>query len=259
MKYLPASRDVVLLALGLFFSQQIWAAYPLIVGPASPKPMESVQLLVVVPSYKFLATRPNVSMAGNKITVVAEFITMLHVGGQPGVRGISVGLGQLPAGAYTVEFLESAASTSVDTAQFTVASPAARIADYPGHNFSDLWWNPAESGWGMSIHVKNDNLFAAWFVYDQAGKAQWYSFQAGSWSTAPASTNNPPSDISYIYTGKVVKTTGPSFGGIDPLAANIAITEAGTATLRFNSYDSAVFSGTVEGRTFSKNLVRQVF
>ena len=38
-----------------------------------------------------------------------------------------------------------------------------------GTNFSDQWWNPAESGWGASILQQSDILFVALFV-DSRGR-----------------------------------------------------------------------------------------
>lgn len=259
MKSIKNLRYLMAVVGGFFVVQAHAQNYPLTIIPASPAPFESVQLQVAVRPNILAAGRPIVSMAGNKITVVADFVALPAPGGLPLTGSIPVGLGQLPAGLYTVEFKSSANATPpFDSTSFTVASAPNRVADYPGFNFSDLWWNSSEPGWGVSIHVKNDNFFAAWFVYDQNGKPQWYTLQAGAWSTTPASTITAQS-ISYVYTGKVVKATGPNFGGIDPLVGGVAATEAGTATIRFTSYDSAVFSGTVDGRAFSKNITRQMF
>lgn len=33
-------------------------------------------------------------------------------------------------------------------------------------DFTDLWWNANESGWGVNITQKGNNLFAAWYGYD---------------------------------------------------------------------------------------------
>ncbi len=30
---------------------------------------------------------------------------------------------------------------------------------------SDLWWNPNESGWGLSLSHHGDSLFAVWYTY----------------------------------------------------------------------------------------------
>ena len=35
-------------------------------------------------------------------------------------------------------------------------------------NYQDLWWNPAESGWGVNFTHQGDIIFATWFTYDAA-------------------------------------------------------------------------------------------
>jgi hypothetical protein len=37
-----------------------------------------------------------------------------------------------------------------------------------------LWWNPAEPGWGLSIHQQGDVMFASLLVYDRDGAPEWY-------------------------------------------------------------------------------------
>ena len=31
-------------------------------------------------------------------------------------------------------------------------------------NYTDHWWNPDESGWGVTLAHHNDKLFAVWYV-----------------------------------------------------------------------------------------------
>ncbi len=258
MNIMKSLQYLIVGVAGMFAIQAQCQDYPLTIVPSNPRPFESVQLQVLVQPNIRPASRPVINMAGNKITVVMGFISLIAPGGLPPIMPIPIGLGQLPAGLYTVEFKSSVnAAPPFASTTFTVADPANRIPDYPGFNFSDLWWDPTESGWGISIHVKNDLFFAAWFVYDQNGRPQWYTLQAGTWSTVPASSATGA--IAYIYTGKVVKTSGPNFGGIDPLPGGVGVAEVGTASIRFTGYSNAVFSGTVEGRTFSKNITRELF
>lgn len=44
----------------------------------------------------------------------------------------------------------------------------------PVIDYSDLWWNPAESGWGIGITHQFGVIFATWFNYDASGKPTWY-------------------------------------------------------------------------------------
>jgi lysyl endopeptidase len=117
----------------------------------------------------------------------------------------------------------------------------------PAYNVSDLWWNPNESGWGLSVTQHGASLFGAWFVYDGSGHASWFVIPGGRWTT------------STTFTGDVWKTTGP-----DPMAANfdptrVARTQVGTATLRFDSASSASFSYTVNGVSETRAIERQAF
>jgi hypothetical protein len=47
---------------------------------------------------------------------------------------------------------------------------------------TDMWWNPAESGWGVNIILQNSVVFATFFVYDANHNPVWY--------TAPVVRNN---------------------------------------------------------------------
>lgn len=51
----------------------------------------------------------------------------------------------------------------------TCAAIAAPQADYGG-----LWWNPSESGWGVTVDHQGDILFATLLTYDAAGQPVWY-------------------------------------------------------------------------------------
>ena len=40
-------------------------------------------------------------------------------------------------------------------------------------NYTDLWWNADESGWGVTLVHQNDKVFGVWYVYDASGKPLW--------------------------------------------------------------------------------------
>ena len=46
-------------------------------------------------------------------------------------------------------------------------------------NYQDLWWNPAESGWGINLTHQSDIIFATLFTYDTAGKGMWLILSRG--------------------------------------------------------------------------------
>lgn len=41
-------------------------------------------------------------------------------------------------------------------------------------NLTDLWYNPAESGWGANIVQQNDIMVVTLFVYSPTGEPTWY-------------------------------------------------------------------------------------
>lgn len=113
-------------------------------------------------------------------------------------------------------------------------------------NYQGLWWNPDESGWGLSIAQHNDMGFGALYTYDAAGKPIWYVM-----SRCPF--------LGTTCTGEIYKVTG----GTSPLVVwnggNKAVTQVGTGTLAFSGENSANFTYTIDGKTGSKAIIRQVF
>ena len=45
------------------------------------------------------------------------------------------------------------------------------------NNYSDVWWNPNESGWGVNISQQADFLFVSFFVYGPIGQPFWHTAQ----------------------------------------------------------------------------------
>ncbi len=196
-------------------------------------------------------------MVNNKITVTMRSIENTPDSGPaPPANDVAassgdVVLGKLPQGTYTVDVLFQYRPTGtmgyVGTTQFTVGEDlASRLSNYPAYDFTDLWWNPNESGWGISIHVKRDKLFAAWFVYDPAGKPTWYTLQAGNW-VAPNK-----------YTGLIYVTKSDPNAGLGPLTS-MTFEQVGAGTLTFNGNNQATYEFNIAGVQRSKSIVREVF
>lgn len=122
---------------------------------------------------------------------------------------------------------------------------ALSIAAHAG-NYQDLWWNQAESGWGVNIIQQADILVATWFIYDTDGKPLWL--------LATAAKSGGTS-----YTGEVYKFTGPPYAAtsFDPKA--VTETVAGTAQFNFTDLASGSVTYTVNGTTITKSIVRQSY
>jgi hypothetical protein len=203
--------------------------------PAAPRYMEPVYLRMnQTAGITEEVIGAAVTMNGNNLDVRVTLFP------EPGIHGDDVMLGRLPAGTYTVTV-----DGSPVVATFTVApepqGPSGRV---PPVNYTDLWWNPAESGWGMTINQGPTNqVFAVWFVYDAAGNPVWYTLQPGQWDTMKS------------YTGVIYRTTGSPFNAVfDP--ASIVEQRVGTGSLAFSSATTGVFAYTIDGVNRTKSIQR---
>jgi len=61
-----------------------------------------------------------------------------------------------------------AGSKTIERQQFS-SGTAAQAVDY-----TDLWWNANESGWGVALTQDVGMIFAAWYTYDASGNPVWY-------------------------------------------------------------------------------------
>jgi hypothetical protein len=176
------------------------------------------------------------------------------------VQRIEVGFGTLTFGDADHGTLSSTVDGMSQTKSITreVFGPLPRctwgaIADLAlATNYTDLWWVPggAESGWGIDFTHQGDVIFAAWFAYDFTGAA--LPLTATLRKVAPG-----------VYTGTLIRTSGPPFSAVPWVAEAVTRREVGTATVAFANGNAATFTFTVTegGRstTQTKSITRQVF
>jgi hypothetical protein len=113
--------------------------------------------------------------------------------------------------------------------------------------YQDLWWNPAESGWGLNIAHQGNILFITWFTYDTNGLATWF---VGPDLEKTGST---------AYSGTLYRTSGPPMTASPWNPALVTRTPVGSATLTFSDGDNGTFAYTVNGNSAVKTITRQVF
>jgi hypothetical protein len=111
-------------------------------------------------------------------------------------------------------------------------------------NYQDLWWNPAQSGWGLAVAHQGDTLFAVLFTYDDQHRAIWLV----------GSDLRLRSDGT--YSGELYRTTGPAFGTAAWRPASA--TAVGGITLEFTDGQSGVLDFTADGRAMRTPIQRQV-
>ncbi|HEX4779324.1 MAG TPA: trypsin-like peptidase domain-containing protein [Usitatibacter sp.] len=116
----------------------------------------------------------------------------------------------------------------------------------PAQNYTALWWNPSESGWGLSINQHSSALFAAWYAYAIGGTPTWVVMPGGTWTSTTT------------IQGDVYATSGPPSTGPYNIS-QVSTTKVGTATIALSGTDRAVLSYTVNGVSGTKSIQKQSF
>lgn len=238
----------------------------LLILPAQPLELETLR--VRIPGSVFdqtAALLQRVSMpGGNRIMVDLQCgdpcISLLP----PEMPERDIVLGQFPVGEYTLEvFLttsgQPATSARLLGRRLVVVSERAVT---PGahrppnrYDFTDLWWDPNESGWGLSIYQRpDDTLFAAFYTYDSDHRAAFYTIQGGQWIDCAT------------YVARLYRTTGsPALGPHD--ARDRTVSDVGPVQLHFQSpadrncadygaYSNGRFRYTIDGLTRDRPITR---
>jgi hypothetical protein len=115
-------------------------------------------------------------------------------------------------------------------------------------NFSDLWWVPAESGWGANVSQQADVMIVTFFVYGPSGQPTWY--------VATLDYTGAATDGSLVFTGDLYQTAGPWFGAVwNP--SLYGSRKAGVAIFQTNVVAQATLSYMVDGTFVTKQIERQ--
>ena len=110
---------------------------------------------------------------------------------------------------------------------------AAQVA--PAANYTDLWWNPNESGWGLTItqHATNQ-IWVIWYTYDPRErdasgqyKPLWINMPGGTWTSPTTLTG----DV-YVLNGMPFYQSG----------SNRQQTRVGTFSFNFTSASTGTFT-----------------
>jgi hypothetical protein len=114
-------------------------------------------------------------------------------------------------------------------------------------NYSDLWYSPSASGWGLHVSHLSDDLYATWYTYDLDREA---IFLIGALRKQADGS----------FSGPVLRQrNGTPLAQINGSAASPGSDSVGTATVRFSNGESGTFSYTVGNVTQSKPISRLQF
>jgi hypothetical protein len=116
--------------------------------------------------------------------------------------------------------------------------PAAAANDY-----TDLWWNANESGWGANFIQADDFIFVTFFIYDAALQPTWYSAQMTRASNG-------------VWSGPLFLTSGSWFGAPwNP--AQRTTTQVGSVTFTPLSVTAGTLAYNVGTINVTKSITRQ--
>ncbi len=128
-----------------------------------------------------------------------------------------------------------------------LAVPAAQA-----QNYSDIWNNPAESGWGLTIADHETQLFAVWYTYRADGSPTWFTIPGGTFSEGRR-----------YFTGDLYQTRGPAYNAVIFNPGAVTVEKVGTATIDFappgQVAGAAFFTYNVGAISRTKVIQRQAF
>jgi len=238
--------------LALAASLALVPAFASEIVPAEPIAFEPVNLRMTVDGCAFVPSTVRVSASGNTLQVTQHLNNCFAAGP---VEIADVRLGTLAPGRYRVEVYATqvAAGPPAEALSFEVrARPEIAVFPPPPRpitDYSGMWWNPAESGWGLSLHQSpTDVMFGALFVYGDDGRPEGFTLQGGTWESSTR------------WSATLYRTNAPFFASpvFDPRL--VLIQAAGVATLDFaqapGDVGRARFTYTVDGTRIDKTIQR---
>ena len=116
----------------------------------------------------------------------------------------------------------------------------------PTVDYTDLWWNPDESGWGIALTQQSNTIFAAWYAYNAQGNAIWYV--ASNCAVAGS-----------VCSGSLYRVAGGSPPTVAWNGANLAVSAVGTININFADSANAVMNYSIDGVAGRRNITRQPF
>jgi hypothetical protein len=129
------------------------------------------------------------------------------------------------------------------TCSFTTGSLAGAT------NYTDLWWNAQESGWGINLVHQSDVIVTAWYTYAADGRAMWL-------------IGSPGRGADGSYSGTLFRASiGTPLLQINgmPSVQQSNMQNVGSIKLRFTDGQTATMEYTVDGATQTKTIQRFAF
>jgi hypothetical protein len=112
-----------------------------------------------------------------------------------------------------------------------------------------MWWNAAESGWGLNLtHHASGQVFGVWYTYTSPNRPYWLILSGGQWVNGN------------VFTGKLYTVSGPHYAQPAFDTTKVITREVGVMTLTFSGDgNNASFTWSVDGVNGVKLVTRQPF
>ena len=130
---------------------------------------------------------------------------------------------------------------SAGTGPYALALSLSPVTD----NYTDLWWNPDESGWGINFDHQGQIIFATLFTYGADGAPDWFVMSNGA--RLPDGS----------FRGALYRARGPVFNA-SPWTP-ITLVQVGTMQVAFPTADAGTLTYTVDGVAVTKRIERMRF
>ena len=191
-------------------------------------------------------------LAANPTLTATEIRAILQATAKPFPAGATCNASNCGAGIANAGNAVALAANMAKDAALTLAQR--NLANAPMADVSEMWFNPAESGWGMSvIQHASKNLFSVWYSYEQVSATDtstrplWLVMPGGTWRSAN------------VFSTTIYRTNGTALNKpFDP--SQLTVNPYGEATLVFLDANNLTFHYQLSnGLSGSRMLSRQSF
>jgi hypothetical protein len=118
-------------------------------------------------------------------------------------------------------------------------------------DFSDLWYNESEPGWGVNVIQQNDTLFVTLFVYGTNAQPAWYVASGVRLASTAGGT--------LTFSGPLYQTSGPWFGDRPFNTSMVTARQVGTLAFSASQISNATLTYNVDSTTVTKAIQRQTW
>ena len=240
-------------------------------GSPSPSPP-------VVNPFTFVdqtGVQPGAIVTSNIVTITGANLTLPATISISGAGSYSIGCnldsitttamiraGQTLCVRHRAPFTANAATSTtitVDGVSATFRSTVDASVPQAVPNLTGLWWNPAESGWGINFAHQGDLMFGTLFIYDGARSPMWLVMPAGRRQSIAIDDSGAGLADLGVYAGPLYRTAGPPFDAVPfaPIGPG-NITQVGEMRVTFGT-NATTLDYTVGGSRVTKSIRKQVF